>query len=55
MECGVPQTLECAIGSNAIVLTHDFDCPINVSAADPNGPITRNLRTVSAALATMTQ
>ena len=41
---------QCAIGSNALV-THDFDRPINVSGYDPNGPINRNLRTVSAALA----
>jgi hypothetical protein len=40
---------QCAIGSNALV-THDFDLPINVSGCDPNGPITRNLRTVTAAL-----
>jgi hypothetical protein len=37
------------IGSNALVI-HDFDRPINVTGYDPNGPVKRNLRTVSAAL-----
>ena len=41
---------QCAIGCNALV-THDFDRPINVSGYDPNGPISNNLCTVSAALA----
>ena len=41
---------QCVVGRNAL-LVHDYDRPINVSGYDPTGPITSNLRTVSAALA----
>ncbi|KAI2495419.1 Reverse transcriptase (RNA-dependent DNA polymerase) [Fragilaria crotonensis] len=41
---------QCAIGRNAL-LVHDYDRPINVSGYDPNGPVAKDLRTVSGALA----
>ena len=41
----------CVVGYNAL-LVHDFDRPINVvTGYDPNGPVNRNLRTVTPALA----
>ena len=41
---------QCVIGRNAL-LVHDYNRPINVSGYDPTGPVTSNLRTISAALA----
>lgn len=41
---------QCAVGHNSLIV-HDYDRPINVSGYDPSGPIAKDLRTVSAALA----
>ena len=41
---------QCAVGDNALII-HDYKQPINVSVCDPTGPIARDLKTVSAALA----
>ena len=38
------------IGTNALIV-HDFDRPINVTGYNPNGPVHKDLRTVTAALA----
>ena len=37
-------------GKDSLVI-HDFDCPVNVTGYDPNQPVAKALRTVSAALA----
>ena len=41
---------QCAVGRNSL-LVHDYDRPINVSGYDPSGPVAKDLRTVTAALA----
>lgn len=41
---------QCAVGRNVLIV-HDYERPINVSGYDPAGPIARDLRTVSAAMA----
>ncbi|KAI2494466.1 Reverse transcriptase (RNA-dependent DNA polymerase) [Fragilaria crotonensis] len=41
---------QCAVGHNSLIV-HDYDRPINVSGYDPAGPIAKDMRTVSAALA----
>ena len=41
---------QCAVGSNALIV-HDYERPINVTGYNPNGPVAKDLRTVSAALA----
>jgi hypothetical protein len=41
---------QCAVGHNALIV-HDYERPINVTGYDPSGPIAKDLRTVSAALA----
>jgi hypothetical protein len=41
---------QCAVGNNALIV-HDYDRPINVSGYNPSGPIAKDLKTVSAALA----
>ncbi len=41
---------QCAVGSNCLVV-HDYDRPINVSGYNPSGPVAKDLKTVSAALA----
>lgn len=41
---------QCAVGHNSLIV-HDYDRPINVSGYNPTGPIAKDLRTVSAALA----
>ena len=41
---------QCAVGDNALII-HDYKQLINVSVCDPTGPIARDLKTVSAALA----
>ena len=41
---------QCTVGSNSLI-RHDYEQPINVSGYNPNGPIARDLQTVSAALA----
>ena len=40
----------CVVGKNALVF-QDFDRPVDVCGYDPKGPVTKSLRTVSAALA----
>ena len=40
----------CVVGSNALII-HDFERPVDISGYDPNGPVTKSLRTVSAAVA----
>lgn len=41
---------QCAVGHNSLIV-HDYDRPITVSGYNPAGPIAKDLRTVSAALA----
>jgi hypothetical protein len=41
---------QCAVGRNSL-LVHDYDRPINVSGFNPSGPVSKNLRQVTAALA----
>ena len=41
---------QCAIGRNALIV-HDYDRPINVTGYNPTGPVAKDLKTVSAALA----
>lgn len=41
---------QCAVRNNCLVV-HDYDRPINVTGYDPSGPIAKDLKTVSAALA----
>ena len=40
----------CVVGKNALIV-QDFDRPVDVCGYDPKGPVTKSLRTVSAALA----
>jgi hypothetical protein len=40
----------CVIGKDSLII-HDFDRPVNVTGYDPNQPVAKALRTVSAALA----
>ena len=41
---------QCAVGSNSLRV-HDYEKPFNVSGYNPSGPIAKDLKTVSAALA----
>jgi hypothetical protein len=41
---------QCAVGHNSLIV-HDFERPVNITGYDPSGPTSKNLRTVSAALA----
>ena len=40
----------CVVGCNSLVV-HDFDRPVDVCGFDPTGPVSKSLRTVSAAVA----
>ena len=41
---------QCALGSNSLIV-QVYDRPINVSGYNPSGPVNKDLKTVSAALA----
>ncbi|KAI2491972.1 hypothetical protein MHU86_22592 [Fragilaria crotonensis] len=41
---------QCAVGSNALIV-HDYDRPINVTGYNPNGPVDKDMRIVTGALA----
>jgi hypothetical protein len=41
---------QCAVGCTLLIV-HDYDRPTNVTGYNPTGPIAKDLRTVSAALA----
>jgi hypothetical protein len=41
---------QCAVGRTSLIV-HDYDRPTNVTGYNPTGPIAKDLRTVSAALA----